>query len=92
MLQKISFLREGTPQLTPNHLSRKIGHPSCENPNKAPEIFAGAFLRGKDNWILTKPPVQISNLKLRLMMDLEVIQAEVAAVKIQMFEFSRQNL
>ena len=42
--------------------------------------------------MLTKPPAQIPNLKLRLMMDLEVIQAEVAAVKIQMFEFSRQFL
>ena len=39
--------------------------------------------------MLTKPPAQIPNLKLRLMMDLEVTQAEAAAVKIQMFEFSR---
>ena len=32
---KFRFLREGTQQLTPNYPLRKIGHPSCENPNEA---------------------------------------------------------
>ena len=26
--------------LTPNHLLRKIGHPSCKNPNKAPAVHS----------------------------------------------------
>ena len=26
------------PKLDPNHLSRNFEHPSCENPNEAPEI------------------------------------------------------
>ena len=36
MLQKQGFLKEGTPQLTSNHQSTKIGHPSCEISNEAP--------------------------------------------------------
>ena len=31
-------MRVGTPKLTPNHLSRKVVHPSCENPNEAPDF------------------------------------------------------
>ena len=43
MLQKQGFLKEGTPQLTSNHQSTKIGHPSCENTNEAPDWDSEIF-------------------------------------------------
>ena len=37
MLQKQGILKKGAQELTPNQVSRKIGHPSCEKPNEAPD-------------------------------------------------------
>ena len=53
VMQKQGFLREGAPQLTPNQLSRKIGHPSCEKPNEAPEDKRLNFWENKP-WYLNE--------------------------------------
>ena len=37
MLQIQGFVLGKGPTIDPHHPGRKFGHPSCENPNKAPE-------------------------------------------------------
>ena len=36
ILKKQGVFMAGTPRMTPNQKSRKVGHPSCENPYEAP--------------------------------------------------------
>ena len=53
--QNQSFLGEETPQLTPNLLSGKIGHPSCENPNEAPDQLLKRRLSKLSTHSVSKP-------------------------------------